>query len=306
MRPSFAYHRPTTVAEACEILAAEPGTVVLAGGTDLMVHLRQPWRGKQPSAVVNVKRIPELGRIDVTERAIRLGALVTLDALIAHPVIVDEYPVLPFTARYMGSPAVRNLATVGGNLCNASPAADLPPVLLALDAEVGIAGRDGERRLALAELFGGPGQTVLRPGELLTWVEFPRRRPIWPIRYERLDVRRAMDIAIVGAALAVALAGSRVREARVALCAVAPTPLRVRAAEAALVETRLTEAAIAAAAELARAATRPISDVRATAEYRRDMVGALVRRGLERIRDGDLGPGASRQGEACPGATRSR
>ncbi|MGH7264460.1 MAG: FAD binding domain-containing protein [Candidatus Rokuibacteriota bacterium] len=286
MRPGFAYHRPTSVEEACRILTAEPGAAVLAGGTDLMVHLRQPWRERKPPAVVNVKRIPGLADVTVTDAAVRLGALASLTALIEHPVIRDEYPVLPFTARYMGSPAIRNLATVGGNLCNASPAADLPPVLLALDAEVGIAGPKGERRVPLDAFFRGPGQTVLEPGELLTWVEVPRRRPAWPIRYERLDVRRAMDIAIAGAAVAVALDGGRVREARVALCAVAPTPIRVRDAEAVLVDGDLTPEVAARAADLAAAAARPISDVRATAEYRREMVGVLTRRGLLSIMGG--------------------
>ena len=286
MRPSFAYHRPSSVEEACRLLAREPQAAVLAGGTDLMVHLGQSWRGRQPPAVVNVKRIPGLDTIGVTDSVVRLGALTSLTALIEHPVIDREYPVLPFTARYMGSPAIRNLATVGGNLCNASPAADLPPVLLALDAEVGIAGPDGERRLPLEAFFRGPGHTVLRAGELLTWVEFPRRRPPWPIRYERLDVRRAMDIAIVAAALSVEWDAGRVRAARVALGAVAPTPLRVPDAEAALVADGLTDAAVARAAELAMASARPIGDVRATADYRRAMVGTLVRRGLEALRDG--------------------
>ncbi len=285
MRPPFAYHRPATVEEACRILAGEPGAAVLAGGTDLMVHLRQSWRGQRPPAVVNVKRIPGLDAIAVADGAIRLGALASLTALIEHPVIRAEYPVLPATARYMGSPAIRNLATVGGNLCNASPAADLPPVLLALDAEVGIAGPGGARRLPLERFFRGPGQTVLQPGELLVWVEFPRRRPPWPIRYERLDVRRAMDIAIAGVALAVCRDRPGVRDARVALCAVAPTPIRVREAESVLATEGLTDAAIAQAAELASAAARPISDVRATAAYRREMVGVLVRRGLEALRD---------------------
>jgi len=291
VRPPFAYYRPATLAEACRILTEIPGAVALAGGTDLMVHLRQAWRGRRPPAVVNVKRIPGLGGIEVTERVVRLGALTSLTALIEHPVIQAEYPVLPFTARAMGSPAVRNLATVGGNLCNASPAADLPPVLLALDAEAGTVGPRGERRLELEGFFRGPGQTVLERDELLAWVEFPRRRPAWAIRYERLDVRRAMDIAIAGAALSVYLDDGQVRGARVALCAVAPTPLRVRAAEAALVEGGLTDDAIDAAAELATAAAEPISDVRASAEYRREMVGTLVRRGLARLRAGDPLPG---------------
>lgn len=287
MRPPFAYHRPATLGEACRLLADDPQAVALAGGTDLMVHLRQPWRGRRPAAVVNLKRIPDLAVIGVGDRSLRFGALVTLTALIEHPVVRAEYPVLPFTALYMGSPAIRNLATVGGNLCNASPAADLSPVLLALDAEIGIASTAGERRLSLAELFRGPGRTVLGPGELLAWIEIPRRSRAWAARYERLDVRRAMDIAIAGAALAVRREGARVAAARIALCAVAPTPLRVPAAEAALVAGGLSEAAIDGVAQLAMAAARPISDVRATAEYRREMVGVLVRRGLTRIASGE-------------------
>jgi carbon-monoxide dehydrogenase medium subunit len=245
-----------------------------------MVHLRQPQRGKRPPAVVNVKRIPGLDRIEASAHAIRLGALTTLTALIEHPIIQAEYPVLPFTARYMGSPAIRHLATVGGNLCNASPAADLSPVLLVLDTEIGIVGPAGARRLSLETFFRGPGQTALAPAELLAWVEVPRKHAAWTVRYERLDVRRAMDIAIAGVAVALRREGCGIAEARVALGAVAPTPLRVRAAEVALVEGGLEPAAIERAAELAMAASRPIGDVRATAEYRREMVGALARRAL--------------------------
>src|SRR5262249_39757740 len=269
-----------TLEEACRLLAAEPRAAILAGGTDLMVHLRQSQRAKRPLAVISVRRIPGLDRIDVGARAIRIGALATLTALIEHPTIQAEYPVLPFTARYMGSPAIRHLATVGGNLCNASPAAGLSPVLLALDAEVGIAGPAGARRLPLDGFLRGPGRTALATGEILEWAEFPRRHAGWIVRYERLDVRRAMDIAIAGVAIALRREGARVAEARVALGAVAPTPIRVREAEAALVEGGLVPAAIERAAELAMAAARPIGDVRATAEYRREMVGALVRRAL--------------------------
>jgi CO/xanthine dehydrogenase FAD-binding subunit len=245
-----------------------------------MVHLRQPQRGKQPPAVISVRHIPDLDRIDAGASAIRIGALTTLTALIEHPVIQAEYPVLPFTARYMGSPAIRHLATVGGNLCNASPAADLSPVLLVLDAEVAIAGPAGPRRLPLAAFFRGPGQTVLAPGEILVSVEVPRKHAGWIVRYERLDVRRAMDIAIAGVAIALHREGARVAQARVALGAVAPTPLRVPEAESALIDGGLAPAAIERAAELGMAAARPIDDVRATAEYRREMIGVLVRRAL--------------------------
>ena len=286
MRPPFAYHRPATLAEACGLLAADPRAVAMAGGTDLMVHMRQPWRGRGPSAVVSLRRLDDLQRIDATDDALRLGACVNLSTVIDHPLIQRAYPVLPRAARYMGSPAIRNLATVGGNLCNASPAADLPPVLLVLDAEVGIAGGGAPRRLALAEFFRGPGRSALMPGELLAWIEIPRRAADWVVRYERLDVRRAMDIAIAGAALALRLEGSRVVDARIALCAVAPTPCRVPEAERALIDGRLDEAGIGRAARLARQAARPIDDVRASAPYRMAMVETLVRRGLDEIAHG--------------------
>jgi carbon-monoxide dehydrogenase medium subunit len=252
---------------------------VLAGGTDLMVHLRQAHRGRRPPAVISVRRIPELGGIAVAPDRLRIGAAANLAELMTHPVVATDFPVLPAAARYMGSPAIRTLATVGGNLCNASPAADLPPVLLALDAEAHLAGPAGTRRLALERFFRGPGQTALGAGELLAWVEVPRRAG-WAHRYERLDVRRAMDIAIVGVALSVRREGGRVTAARLALGAVAPTPIRVPDAEAVLAADGLTPPAIERAATLAAAAARPISDVRATAGYRRDMVAALVRRGL--------------------------
>jgi CO/xanthine dehydrogenase FAD-binding subunit len=292
VRPPFAYHRPGSTAEACRLLAADPAATVLAGGTDLMVHLRQPWRGRRPSAVVSLRRVEELRRVEVDAAWLRVGAMVSLTALLEHPVVAREYPVLPFTARYMGSPAVRNLATVGGNLANASPAADLPPVLLALDAVAVVASPAGARRLPLADLFRGPGRTALEAGELLAAVEVPRQHAGWAVRYERLDVRRAMDIALAAVALAVRPGpDGTVGEARVALGAVAPTPVRVPAAEAALAGRRLDATTIAAAAAAAAAAARPIDDVRASAGYRREMVEVLVRRGLRAVATGPGGPG---------------
>ncbi len=183
-----------------------------------------------------------------------------------------------------GNLNIRNRATIGGNLCNASPAADLPPVLLVLDAEVCIAGPRRSRELQLQEFFLGPGETALMPGEILTEVRFPRR-PGWTVRYERLDVRQAMDIAVVGVGLAIRLNGERCTDARLALGAVAPTPIRVPEAEAELVGKQLTNETVGRAARLARDAARPISDIRASAAYRRDMVEKLVRRGLEGMRD---------------------
>ena len=153
-------------------------------------------------------------------------------------------------------------------------------MLLALDAGVEIAGPTGARRLPLERFFRGPGQTVLAAGEMLVGIEIPRKHGAWVVRYERLDVRRAMDIAIAGVALALRRDGPDVAEARLALGAVAPTPLRVPEAEAALVAGGLRADPIERVIELAKAASSPIDDVRATAEYRREMVGALLRRAL--------------------------
>ena len=219
--------------------------------------------------------------IEVSAGAIRLGALATLAALIEHPVIQAEYPVLPFTARYMGSPAIRHLATVGGNLCNASPAADLPPVLLALDAEVGIVGPAGARRLPLDRFFRGPGQTALAPGRA------PRRGS--SSRGSTRDGPCATSAWTSVARWTSRSPGSPSRSGATA----AASPRRAwrsarwRRRRSACRRPRRRSwragcgpAAVERAAELAMAAARPIGDVRATAEYRREMVGVLVRRAL--------------------------
>lgn len=277
--PTFAYYRPRTVAEACELLAA-PGAAVLAGGTDLLVHMRTGRR--TPTALVSLQDLAELTDVSHADGVTTIGAGAPLSALTDDPTITARFPVLGVAARFMGSLAIRAQGTVGGNLCNASPAADLPPVLIALDASVTIAGRSGERELPLEELFRGPGRTVLQPGELCVAVRIPDGGTARRLAFERLDQRRAMDIAVVSAAMAVTESDGVVQEARVVLGAVAPTPLRVPAAEAELAGHPLDDAAIERAATAAMAAAKPISDLRASAEYRRDMVGALVRRGLHR------------------------
>lgn len=277
--PPFEYCRPSTVAEACALLAA-PGAVALAGGTDLLVH----WRaGRRAAArVVSLRGLPELAGIHVApDGHARIGARTDLQALIEHPGVRERFPVLRRAARVMGSPAVRQLATVGGNCCNASPAADLAPPLLALDAAAEIVGPGRVRTMPLRDFFTGPGATVLAPGELLAAVTLPARAGRWHTAYQRLDVRRAMDIALASVAASLRMEGGRVVEARIALGAVAPVPLRATAAESALVHRTLDEAALAAAAQAAMAQARPITDLRATAEYRRAMVGVLVRRALE-------------------------
>ncbi len=281
--PNFAYYRPSTVAEACALLAA-PGAAVLAGGTDLLVHMRSGRR--TPTALVSLQELPGMVEVQHSDGFTTIGAAAALAALTDDAEMLARFPVLADAARYMGSLAVRAQATVGGNLCNASPAADLPPALMALDATVQLQRGEDTRTMPLEQFFTGPGRCALEPGELCIAVVVPTQ-PGRRVVYERLDQRRAMDIAMVSVAAAVETddAGA-VTVARIVLGAVAPTPLRVPEAEAALCGGPLDEARMTAAATAAMAAAKPITDLRATAEYRRDMVGVLVRRALGRLATG--------------------
>lgn len=238
-----------------EALAA-PRSSALAGGTDLLIRLRD---GAKVERVVNLKRIEALGSIRRTDAGTEIGASVTLARLVREGGI----PLLAETALQMASPQIRNLATVVGNLCNASPAADLAPPLLCLEARVRIAGAGNSREVALGDFIAGPGRTCLKAGEIVTHVVVPPDGAKGT--YLKFTVRNAMDIAIVGVAVVRSAEG-----VRIALGAVAPTPIRARAAEKAKDP-----------AEVAAAECSPIDDLRASAGYRREIVRVLVRRALE-------------------------
>jgi aerobic carbon-monoxide dehydrogenase medium subunit len=230
-----------------------------------------------PSAVVNIKRLPEL-HSRVYNTSITLGALTSLHELTTSPVVRSRLPALAVAAQAMASAQIRHMATLGGNLCNAAPSADLAPILIALDAVCLLAGPRGQREVPLDQFFVGPGQTVLQPDELLIAVRIAPAGG--QSTYLRLTPRACMDIAVAGVGLALAMEGGRCQNARIVLGAVAPTPLRAVLAEQALLGERLTPESITQAARLAAEAAQPIDDVRASAWYRRQMVAALVRRGL--------------------------
>ena len=272
------YAAPRTLDEAVELLKATNGsTRVLAGGTDLLVQMRT---GRvHPELIVDVKRIPELTRITVGDDGLRLGAAVSGAEISEHRELVRNWPGLAEAADLIGSSQIQGRASVGGNLCNASPAADTVPALVALGAVCRIAGPAGERTVPAEEFATGPGQNVLGAGELLVELQIALPAARSSDAYLRFIPRTEMDIAVVGAAVSLTLDGDgRCTAARVALGAVAPTVVVVPDAAAALVGSTLDDDALAQAAEAASAACNPIDDKRGTVTFRRRVAGVLVKR----------------------------
>ncbi len=277
----FDYWEPDSLAEAVTILSALKGQAFpLAGGTDLLPKLQ---KGQvSGSGVVNLKHVPELAGLGMERTSLRIGALTTVSSLLANKEVSTYFPALAGAARALGTPQIRNLATVGGNLCNASPAADLAVVLLAYEGRFKLAGPGGARTLAAQDFFIGPGQTALTQGEILTAVEID----IPPLHsrsaFLKHGLRKSHEIALVNAAVQLTLESGtdKIAATRIALGAVAPTPLRVRTAEAVLVGTRGGSAAWDEAAEKVMAAVAPIDDIRSTGAYRRHIAGVLTRRAL--------------------------
>jgi len=282
MQP-FEYLEPASAAEACRMLEDRAGRArVLAGGTDLMVQL-ETGRHK-PEAVLFLGRLPEMRAIRFDPRdGLTVGATATLREIEVHPVVQERYPVLARGAAEVGSVQIRNLATLGGNMCNASPSADTSPSLLVLDAQVRVLGPKGERTIPITEFWTGPGRTALEPGEMVMSVQLPVPHEATRSFYYKLAVRKAMDLAMVGIAVTVAPRNGGFDQARIALGAVAPTALRVPEAEALVTGRSLSDEVIEQAAQKAIEAAQPISDQRASATYRREMVGALTRRALRQL-----------------------
>jgi carbon-monoxide dehydrogenase medium subunit len=282
---TFEYHEPASLAEAV-LLGARfgPGGRFLAGGTDLIIQMR---RGKlNPRHVVSLHRVPGLDGIGVNG-AVTLGALVTHRTLERHPRFQGSLRALVEGAEVIGGHQVRNVATVGGNIVNASPAADVVPVLLTVGATVTCLSPGGERTLLLDAFLVGPGQTVLRPGEILTSAQFAALPERSATAFLKAGRRKAMEISVACVAARLTLDGTSERcvEARIVLGAVAPTAWRARAAEHALEGRVPTPDLLRQAGRLAARECRPLSDVRASARFRAHLVEALVPRALTRCLD---------------------
>jgi len=266
-----------TVDEALEAIAS--GARPVAGGTDLVVGARQ-GKAALPEAIVAIDRIDGLRGIEQRDGALRLGALVTHEDIVASTVIRERITALADASAIVGSHATRAQGTIGGNVMNASPAMDTGGPLLCFDAVAVLHGPDGGRRLPLAELWTGPGSTASEPAELLVALEVPAPAAGTGSAYVRLEYRRQMEIAIVGVSAVVTTDADSVADARVAITALAPTIRRVPDAESALLGTDGGDDAIAAAAAAAAAGSSPISDVRGSAGYRMAMAEVIARRAI--------------------------
>lgn len=276
---SFTVYEPASLGEALSLLTAEgDASAALAGGTDLLLRIRRGVRSYR--SVINLKRLGGLGDLAWDgATGLSCGALTTFRRLETDAFVRRHCPALAEAAKVVAGVQLRNLATIGGNLGNASPSADSVPPLVALDATVDVESASGVRRVPVEAALIGPGQTVLGPGELFTTIRVPVPALRSGNAFARFSPRSAMDIGIVSAAASVTLdADGRCVDCRIALGAVSPVPLRARLAEDALRNARLTPALLAHAGDLAAAATRPISDIRGTAAYRRAIVRVLTAR----------------------------
>jgi CO/xanthine dehydrogenase FAD-binding subunit len=286
MAATAEYSAPRTVDQVARILAAGPATI-LAGGTDLLPRWSKGLVGR-PDALVDVKRIEHLRGVRRANGEVHLGPCTTLSEIAGDPIVRAAAPVLAQAADRVACIQVRNRATIGGNLCNASPAADTAIPLILLDAMLDLTSARGDelavREVPIAEFFRAPGSTVLAPGEILTGIRFkPPSKKIFAA-WDKFGTRPAMEIAVASVGVALEIEDGKVTHARVGFGSVAPVPLRGRKTEAALLGKPLSEGVIGACAAAARDEIAPITDVRAGEAFRREVVGVMLRRMLELAR----------------------
>jgi len=258
---------------------------ILAGGTDLVLAMKE--KRALPKNVLNIRGVSELDFVNLEDGQLRIGALTTHTSISGHDLIGTRVPALAEATGLIGSWQIRNVATIGGNLCNASPAADSAPPLLAYGAQVTVADAEGETRKPLEEFFTGPGTTSLKPRQLLKEIviELPKGRST--SCYHKLMRKKAVDLSVVGVAVMIELdePGDRLIQAGIGLGGVAPTPIHAVEAEELLTGLTINEAMekVREASRMAMGATAPINDVRASADYKREMVGVFTKRGLEKV-----------------------
>ena len=276
----YEYHAPRTVEEACALLdRLGEGTVVMAGGTDLLIKIRHGLLN--PEAVVDLKRIKDLDGISFDRRkGLRIGATALLADVASHRDIQRRYPAVAYAAGETANVQIRNMGTVGGNLCNAAPSADNAPTLTAMEATVTLVSTHGERHLKLEEFFQGPGKTAAKTGEVLTSIFVPLPPSRSGASYQHISARGKVDIAAVGVGVMLTANDTRCETARIVLGAVAPVPMRARKSEDLLQGATVTPGLAEKAGLEASREAKPISDVRASARYRKETVAVLAKRAI--------------------------
>jgi carbon-monoxide dehydrogenase medium subunit len=272
------FNRPKNIQEVLRILGrVKTSATLIAGGTNVIADLRA--RALKPAVLIDISRLKSLSYIKEEKRRIRIGGLMSISDLAASTVLKKYAPILSDACNQLGNPLVRNRATIAGNLADASPAADTAIPLLALDATV-VTARDGGkgRLIPIDRFFTGPNRTVLKKDELIKEIVFPKISPNCKMSYLKLGLRNSMAVSVVSLALVMELEGNRCKKVRVAVGAVAPTPIRAYGTEAILTGNKITPELIESCSNEVLKEVSPISDIRASAEYRREMTSVLLRR----------------------------
>jgi carbon-monoxide dehydrogenase medium subunit len=280
--PDFEYFAPKDIREACRLLQEHDGRAkVMAGGTDLLVHMKH--RAVIPQYVIGLKHLSDLGYLEYGEdRGLRIGPLTTHQSVAESPIIRRRFEALGTACSKVGTPQIRSMGTVGGNLCNGSPSSDSAPPLIALNAAVKLLGVEGERIIPLEAFFVGPGETALRAGEILTEIQVPSPPDRAKLTYRKLPARTAVDMAAVNVAVLLNLDSKNeiCEEIRIVLGAVAPTPIRARRAEEVLRGKKIENQLLERTAHRASEEAQPISDIRSSADYRREMIKVLTEQAI--------------------------
>lgn len=279
--PDFHYHTPDSVAEACTLLAGLSGKVtVLAGGTDVLHKMKIGHL--VPDHLVSLKKLEELREIRYEAgRGIVIGALTTHNDIYNSPLLQERYLSLPMAAHSMANYQIGNVGTIGGNIVNASPLADLPPLLIALRAQLKLVGTSGMRSVLLEDFITGPGKTGIAADEILLEIIIPEQQTTCST-YMKFGLRKSGALAVVGVAVAITLQEGMISDARIALGAVAPVPMRAKKSETLLKGKALSDELLEQAAASAAAECHPISDLRGSEAYRRHLVGILTKRALRK------------------------
>ncbi len=279
--PKIEYFTPKTIEEARSLVLKYKGEAkIIAGGTDLIVQMKH--KEVLPRHIINIRGISGQDYIVHDEKeGLRIGAMATIRSIEVSSVVREKFNILAQAASELGSAQVRNRATIAGNLCNAAPSAETAPPLIVLGAKAKILGADGERTVPIENFFTGPGQTVLRPDEILVEIQVPNLLPRSSGVYIKHTIRKALDLAIVGVAVIVTLDGDTLSDVKIALGAVAPTPVRATRAEDVLRGNQIDDDLLQKAAQTAFNQCSPIDDIRSSAEYRCKMIKVLVPRAIK-------------------------